>query len=329
MKSKKVVFLILFLLLGAFFFTRSRSRDCGKWTLTIGILQTASHPALDQARESFMAELAALSNGKISFVVQNAEGSLSQAHIIAQSFHTHMNIHAFFALGTLAAQAAVRAEKQKPIFLSAVTDPAVLGLSEKVSNVCGTTDQVDTEAQAELMSLFFPSARTVSILYNPSEHNSRVMVQRMRDSLKRRGMDSITLGVHSESEIAQTIACASRKGDLLAVPTDNLLGGAMASVAREACKRRRPLIISDTSLLSQGAFLALGVDYVDLGKQTAQLAHRVLFLGETAQKAGFLPPLDSKAALNEEVREDMKIPIPQELLERITVWQKKEMAHDE
>lgn len=188
---------------------------------------------------------------------------------------------------------------------------------------------MDTEAQAELISHLFPIARTVVILYNPSEHNSRVMVQHMQRSLQQKGMESITLGVHSESEIAQTVACASRKGDLLAVPTDNLLGGAMASVAREARKRSCPLIISDISLISQGAFLALGVDYRELGRKTAQLAHRVLFLGEKAQKVGFLHPFGSKAFINEEVCKELNISLPPEHVQKITLWRKEEMAHVE
>jgi len=273
---------------------------------TIGIIQTASHPALDQAREGFMAEIRReLQN--VDFVVQNAEGSLSQAQGIAESFHTHKNINAIFAIGTPAVQAAAKAEKQKPIFIAAVSDPESLGIIHPGTNICGTTDQVNTDSQAELILNLVPTVQTIAILYNPGENNSCIMVKKMQRSLEQRGLKNVTIGVHAESEIAQAVAAAARKGDVILIPNDNLLAGAMTLVAQEALKKKCPLFVSDIALVEKGAVAAQGAEYSDLGKNTAEMARQVLSLGKTPEDVGIVHPTNPKTILNKRVLDHLQI----------------------
>ncbi len=324
MLSKPLLILTcLIVILGGLFFYKTSGSDTETAPLTIGIIQTATHPALDQARESFIAEITRLSNQKLSFVIQNAEGSLSQAQSIAESFHAHKKINAIFAIGTPAVQAAARAEKQKPIFIAAVSDPESLGIIYPGTNVCGTTDQVDTDAQADLILKIVPTVQTVVIIYNPGENNSQVMVKKMQHSLQKRGLKNIAFGVHSESEIAQTITTASRKGEVILVPADNLLVGAMPLVSKEALKKGRPLFASDIPSVEKGALIAQGADYSDLGKHTAEMAYQVLLLGNKPQDVGIIHPTNSKILMNKEVMEALQISIPQELLSSITLIERK------
>lgn len=319
MLSKPLLILMcLIVVLGGLFFYKKNRFDAES-TITIGIIQTATHPALDQAREGFITEITKLSNGMVSFVIQNAEGSLSQAQSIAESFHAHKKINAIFAIGTPAVQAIARAEKQKPIFIAAVSDPESLGVIYPGSNVCGTTDQVDSDAQADLILKIVPAAQTVVIIYNPGENNSQVMVKKMQHSLQERGLKNITFGVHSENEIVQTITTASRKGQVILVPADNLLVGAMPLVAKEALKNGRPLFASDIPSVTKGALIAQGADYSDLGKETAEMAYQVLLLGKKPQEVGIIHPRNSKILINKQVVEDLQISIPQELLPSITL----------
>jgi putative ABC transport system substrate-binding protein len=280
---------------------------------TIGILQTASHPALDQAREGFITEMGRLSEDKIDFVIQNAEGSLSQAQSIANNFHAHKKIKAIFAIGTPAVQAAAKAEKEKPIFIAAVSDPESLGVVFPGSNVCGTTDQVSTDAQADLILKLVPAVQTVAIVYNPGENNSQVMVKKMRTSLQQKGLQFTELGVHAENEIAQTIAAAAHKGEAILIPNDNLLAGAMTLVAKEAAKKRSPLFVSDIALIEKGPLAAQGAEYSDLGKATADLAHRVLFLHHSPDKVGIVHPASTKIVINQGVLQDLRISLPNSL----------------
>ncbi len=297
-------FAFIIVILGCFFCYKGFSKP--ESVCTIGIIQTASHPALDQARDGFMTEIRRLSNHKVDFVIQNAEGSLSQAHIIAESFHTHKKIKAIFAIGTPAVLAAAKAEKQKPLFIAAVSDPESLGIIHPGTNICGTTDQVNTDAQAELILKLVPTVQTVSILYNPGENNSQIMVTKMQQSLEKRGLKNATFGVHAENEIAQTVAAAARKGEVILIPNDNLLAGAMTLVAKEALKKKCPLFVSDIALVEKGALAAQGAEYSDLGKNTAEMAHKVLS-GESPEKVGIVHPSSSKLIVNQSVLDALEI----------------------
>jgi putative tryptophan/tyrosine transport system substrate-binding protein len=281
---------------------------------TIGIIQTATHPALDQTRESFSIELSRLLNGKVRFLIQNAEGSLAQAQSIAESFHTHSKISAIFAIGTPAVQAAARVEKRKPIFIAAVSDPDSLGVIFPGTNVCGTTDRIDTDAQANLIQSILPATKTVAILYNPGESNSQAMVEKMKHSLECLGLIHASYGVISENQIAQTIATASRKAQVILIPPDNLVAGAITLVSKEALLKKCPVFASDILLVAQGAFIAQGANYSDLGKQTAIMAHKVLTFENTPQEAGIVHPSDSKILVNKRISEELHICIPQNLV---------------
>jgi putative tryptophan/tyrosine transport system substrate-binding protein len=301
-------------ILGGLLIFKPHAQKSDEAILTIGIIQTATHPALDETRESFIAQLSELLHGNVRFVIQNAEGSLPQAQSIAESFHTHKKIKAIFAIGTPAVQAASRVEKQKPIFIAAVSDPESLGIIFPGTNICGTTDRIDTDAQAELIRSMFPSAKTVAIIFNPGETNSQVMVEKMKASLANRGLHHASFGVHSENEIAQTVAAASRKADLILVPADNLIAGAMPLVSKEALKKGRPVVASDILLVKKGALFASGASYSDLGKKTAVMAHKVLILAVTPQEAGLVNPTDTKIFANTKITKELHICIPEDLL---------------
>ncbi len=300
------------IVLGTFFCYKGLSQD--KSIVTIGIIQTASHPALDQARDGFIAEMNHLSGQKVDFIIQNAEGSLSQAQSIAKNFHAHKKINGIFAIGTPAVQAAAKAEKQKPIFIAAVSDPESLGIIFPGTNICGTTDQINTESQADLILKLVPTVQTVSIVYNPGENNSQIMMKKMQQSLQKRGLKNVTLGVHAENEIAQTIAAASRKGEVILIPNDNLLAGAMTLVAKEALKKKCPLFVSDIALVEKGALIAQGDEYSEMGKTTAEMAHKVLFLENNPENVGIVHPTSSKIFINKDVLEELQISLPKDLV---------------
>lgn len=289
-------------LLGWFTFKGTARSDA----LTIGILQTASHPALDQSREGFIEEMRRLSTKKIDFVVQNAEGSLSQAQTIADSFHAHKKISAIFAIGTPAVQAIARAEKEKPIFIAAVSDPESLEIIHPGTNICGTTDQVNTDAQVDLILELVPNAQTITLIYNPSENNSQTMVKKIQNSLDKRNLKNITLGVHSISDLPQIVRAASTKGEAILIPNDNLVASAISLVAKEVSSKKCPLFVSDIALVEKGALAAQGADYTDMGKITATLAHEVLFLEKTPEAVGIVHPTNPKTIINKEVLENLK-----------------------
>lgn len=314
MFSKRLCITILSIgLMGTILFLTSRTQKTAPPVPIIGIIQTATHPALDQARESFTRELSRLLNGRIEFIIQNAEGSLPQALSIAKSFHTHTKISAIFAIGTLAVQAAARFEQHKPIFIAAVSDPESLHILFPGTNVCGTSDRINTDAQADLIKASFPAAKTVAILYNQEEANSQAVVENMKLSLENRGLNHLCLGVHSENQLAQTISIAINKADVILTPPDNLIAGAMPLLSKMALKKKCPVIASDVLLVDRGALMAQGVNYKELGKQTAIMAHKVLAFKQSPEKVGIAHPSELQLSVNARIAEILNLSLPRPL----------------
>ena len=94
MSFKRVIVIIFFLIIGVGVMKLRQRTQLHKenHVCTIGILQTASHPALDAAREGFMTAIKEKVGDRIDFVIRNGQGSISNIHAIAQQFHAKNDI---------------------------------------------------------------------------------------------------------------------------------------------------------------------------------------------------------------------------------------------
>ncbi|MBT3456231.1 ABC transporter substrate-binding protein [bacterium] len=240
--------------------------------LTIGILQTASHPALDAARTSFVNSLRKTLGNRVNFVTRNAQGIISNAHTIAQSFHNNKNIDGILAIATPAAQAMANIEKKKPIFITAITDPNKLGLIHKKTNVCGSSDVIDIDRTVRLLSELAPKAKTVAIIFNTGEVSSADMAETMKQKLQKNGLSVISLGITQECDIIHATQKACKDADAVLTPIDNTIASTISLMANKAKKAHKPLIVSDNLLVEKGALAAAGTDYKTCGLQAAECA---------------------------------------------------------
>ena len=286
---------------------------------TIGILQTASHPALDAVRDGFMEELQSKFGGDVAFVVQNAQGSISQAHTIAQQFHANRQLNGVFAIATPAAQAMSAVDKVKPIVIAAVTDPNALGLIYPMTNVCGVTDAINVSAEIDMLVQLVPSAKTVGLLYTSGETNSLVMAKQMRQELEARGLVVTDFAVSNESDLAALTELACRKVDVLLAPTDNMVASAISLITTIMLKYKKPFIVSDNMLLKFGPLAARGVDYKASGKQAAQLAYKVVVEGKKPYELPIEQADSTKAFVNQATLDALGLVIPEGLKEHLTL----------
>ena len=313
--SKKIIIMVA--LAGAFLLSFVIAKQVRKpittVLYTIGILQTASHPALDAARDGFMEELQSKLGADVAFIVQNAQGSVSQAHTIAQQFHANRQLSGVFSIATPAAQAMSAVDKVKPIFIAAVTDPNALGLIYPTTNVCGVTDAINVPAEIEMLVHLIPTTKTVGILYTSGETNSLVMAKQMRQELEARGLTVTDFAVTNESDLAALTELACRKVDVLLSPTDNMIASAISLISTITLKNKKPFMVSDNMLVKFGPLAARGVDYKLSGKQAAQVAYKVLVEGAKPFELLIEQADSKKAFINRETMTFFGIVVPQEL----------------
>jgi putative ABC transport system substrate-binding protein len=278
--------------------------------ITIGIIQTATHPALDEARTSFIETLQGKLHSDVHFVTYNAEGSIAHAHAIAQRLSVRNDIKVFYAIATPAAQAIAAVEKNRPIIIAAVTDPTVLGTQ---TTICGVHDMIDMHKEIAMLHQLLPNAKTVALLYNNAETNSLCQVQRMKEELTALGITSINIGIAQETDIPMAIALACRKADVLLCPTDNMIASAMELVTTLALSHKKPVIACHNEAVKQGALAACGVDYKACGKQAGEIAYALIMEGKKTEELPIVCPKTDTVYINQKSLEALNISIPETL----------------
>ncbi|QEK10932.1 ABC transporter substrate-binding protein [Crassaminicella thermophila] len=300
---------------------KSDSTGVKKDVIKIGITQIVEHPALDAAREGFIDALESkgLKDGEnISIDFQNAQGDMPTAQTIAQNFVSKKK-DIILAIATPTAQAAFNATKEIPIIITAVTDPKEAGLVkswEKTgTNVTGTSDMAPIKKQFALLKKLVPNAKRVGILYNTSETNSEIQIQRAKEIAPEFELEITTTGVTSVNEVPQALSELLGKIDVLYTPTDNLVASAMPLVASECMKKHIPIIGAERAHVENGALATEGIDYYKLGFQTGLVAVEVIN-GKNPKDIPIATLENTKLVVNMDTAKGLKIDLPKDVKEQ-------------
>ncbi|WP_227767367.1 ABC transporter substrate-binding protein [Zhaonella formicivorans] len=290
----------------------------------LGIIQVAEHPALDASRQGFLDVLA--ENGykegeNLVVDYQNAQGDQSNLKTIAQKFVTD-KVDMAFAIATPSAIAMAGETDKIPILITAVTDPVTAKLvksnEEPGTNVTGTTDMTPVKEQLDLLQKIVPAAKKVGVIYNSSEINSEVQVEIAKEAAAGLGLEIVEATVTGSAEVMQVTQSLVGKVDAIYVPTDNVVASSIASVVSVAEAAKLPLIVGEKGMVEGGALATIGIDYYKLGRQTGEMALKVIKGADPASM-----PIESLKSIdivvNKKAAERMGVTIPQEILDKAQV----------
>lgn len=307
----------LLAIIGTFFMLRTTDQKTSHAPITIGVIQTASHPALDAARNGFVDTIKAHYGDNVAIIARNAQGSIASAHTIAQSFHARADLTAIYAIATPAAQAAASVEKQKPIIIAAVTDPQAAGLFDANTNICGSSDMADAHDTVALMHQLLPNAKTVALLYNSAEINSQVQIAALKKELLKLGLKPLDIAFTAEADVPAAVTSACQKAEALVLPNDNIISSSIQLVVELALKSKKPVIASDNLLVKHGVLAARGVDYYASGQQAAACAIDVMSNGKKPQDMNIAKPTPGAITVNKKTAAALGIVIPDELHDEV------------
>lgn len=262
---KKLIYLLILI---PFFFTSCKKQEKA---ITIGIAKVVDHPSINEIEKGIKD---GLKDKNIKIEVKSANGEIATADLIAKSFKMN-NMSAVIGIGTLPSQALKSANTDTPVIFSCVTDPVSANL--KGDNITGICDRLDTTYdELKLLKKAFPKVKNIGIIYSTSELNSLAHIKDIETSAKKLNLDVIKLGVTNSSEIPQVTTNLLNKADAIYVPIDNLVVANISYLITKANEKRKPLIASDSSSVKLGALFSIGLDYYELGKQTANILLEVL-----------------------------------------------------
>lgn len=319
--NKKLLSLVLSLTLGVTLLTgcsgSSESSGSTDEVKKVGITQLVEHPALDQAKEGFvegLKENGFVEGENLEIDFQNAQNDNPTSQTIASNFVNDKK-DLIFAISTPSAQAALNATQDIPIVFTAVTDAVEAGLvksnESSENNVTGTSDAIPVAKALELIKKFVPDVKTIGVVCNTSEINSKLQVDALREAAEKEGIKVVDKGATQANEVNQAVAAVAKEADVIFAPTDNLVASSMPIITKVATENKIPVIGSEEGHVENGALACNGISYKELGKKAGEMAAQIL-KGEKQPSEIPVTTLDeTETIINKSTMETLGIKDPQ------------------
>lgn len=323
MKRYLIIAITILLIAGLVLTGCSASTPAGntsaeKEVYKVGLIQLIEHPSLDYVREGILKAIKdnGFEEGKnIIIDYQNAQNDQANLDNIAKKF-VGDKVDLIISITTPATQIVAANTEDIPIVFSAVTDPVsakiVESLEKPGANITGVSDLNPFEAQFEMMEKVVPDAKKIGIVYNTSEVNSQVQVDKAKEFGAKLGYDIITAPIVNSSEVLQaTQTLVGKQIDAFYVITDNTVATSINSLAKVAIDNKIPTIVAEDSQVEGGCLISIGIDYNIHGYQAGEMAVRVLNGAKPAET-----PVEFQKELmvviNSETQKALGITLPEE-----------------
>lgn len=249
---------------------------------TVGVLQLVEHGSLNAAYEGFkegLAEAGYTEGENLMIEYQNAQNSQDNLKSMSERL-VNANPDLLLGIATPAAVSLANETTDTPIVVTAVTDLVGAKLAdsneEPGRNITGTSDMVPIEQQINLLLSIVPDAKTIGIMYNAGEANSKIQADLAEEALKAAGVDVKVLTANTTNDVQQVTTSLTKDVDGIYIPTDNTFASAAAIVGEVAKETKTPIVAGSVEQVDDGALATYGIDYKSLGIQTGKLAAKIL-----------------------------------------------------
>lgn len=300
--------------------TKETGADGNDTSYTIGISQFAEHGSLDNCREGFLKGLEeeGIVEGKnLKIIYDNAQTDTGTASTIAEGF-VSQKVDLVCAIATPCAMSAYNAcmETDIPVVYTAVSDPAKAGLADKdgnsVGNITGSSDVLPVKAQLEMIRKILPEAEKIGIIYTTSEANSISTIASYKELAGTYGFEIVDSGITAPSEVEMAAADLVQKVDCITNLTDNTVVDALQTVLAIADEAGIPVFGSEIEQVKAGCVASMGIEYVELGRQTGVMAAKILKGEAKASETPFLSATEAELYVNRAAADNIGLEMKEE-----------------
>ena len=293
--------------------TDAPSQTAGK-VFKVGICNYVDDASLNQIVDNIKSQLEALGkqNGvtfEISYDNCNADPNvLSQ--IITNFIADGVDLMVGVATPVAIAMQAATETNKIPVVFSAVSDPVSAKLVESLekpgSNLTGTSDYLDTSAVMDLIFAADPDAKTIGLLYDVGQDSSATPIAAAKEYLDKKGVKYIERTGTTVDEVTLAARALAADGvDAVFTPTDNTVMTAELSIYEIFAEAGIPHYTGADSFALNGAFLGYGVDYANLGVETANMIADILINGKDPAETPVMTFDNGTATVNTEICEKL------------------------
>lgn len=290
----------------------------------IGIVQPMEHTSLGQIREAIIAGLESAPDAEnIEIIYKNGQGDAANTNAIVTEF-VGSGVDMIIPIATGAAQVAAAATTDIPIVFAAVSYPVEAGLvpalDSTTGNVTGVSNAIPVEDIIGLCQTLTPDVKTMGMLYNTGEVNAVSSVERAKAACGTAGIEVVEATITSTADLLQAVQSLTGKVDAIFTPNDNTVASAMPTLAAEAIAAKLPVYVGADSMVQDGGFATVGIDYELLGSQVAQMALRIKNGGAIADNPVEVVSVYSNM-VNLATAEAIGVELPQEVLDTFTLFE--------
>ncbi len=195
-----------------------------------------------------------------------------------------------------------------PVVFSAVSDPVGAGLVAAMdapgSNITGTSDALNTDAVFDLMLAADPDIQTVGLLYDKSQDSSTAAIAAAKAYCEGKGITVVEKTGTNNGEISLAADALLASGaEAVFTPTDNNVMTAELAIYEKFIDAKVPHYGGADSFALNGAFMGYGVNYVELGTATADMAVEILSEGKDPSSLAVQTMDNGIATVNTETAE--------------------------
>ncbi len=270
--------------------SKSLGSDGGK-TYKVGIVQYVDDASLNQIQQAIQTELDA--QGKelgvtfdykdYTFNGQADQTTLNQ--IMADLVSDEVDIIIPIATPTAVVAQSATEDNQIPVIFSAVSDPVSAGLVDSMdapgSNVTGVSDALNTEAIMKLILAGNKDTKKIGLLYDKSQDSSKNPIEEAKAFCEENQIEVVEKTGTTNDEISLAADALVAAGvDAVFTPTDNTVMIAELAIYEKLINAKVPHYCGADSFALNGAFCGYGVNYEELGTETAKIAVDVLVNGK-------------------------------------------------
>ncbi len=254
-----------------------KTSDSKKDEVTVAIVQPMSHSSLDQIRDTIVKKLK--DSGKnIKIVTDNANGDSAANNTILENDKAKgVDIVVPIATSTAQSAKSVYEGTTTPIVFAAVSDPVAAGLTgNDCENITGVSNNIPADEIVKLIYNFQPDCKKIGFVYTSSETNSVSTITAAKKYCDDNKIAYEEVSIANVSELQTAVETLLSKGvDALYTGNDNTIASAMATYTDAAYSRNVPIYCGADSMVADGGFATVGVNYVQLGEQVADLVLQI------------------------------------------------------
>jgi putative ABC transport system substrate-binding protein len=224
-----------------------------------------------------------LEEGKhFALELRDLRGDLKAAGPAARDLE-RQKVDLIFTNATSVTQAVKQATSEVPVVFTIGSDPVAMGLVQSVARPGGRLTGIHFQARdvtpkrLELLKETVAGLRRVVTFYDPQNTSAAAGARLARDAARQLGVELIEQHVSSVAALeARLKALAGGGFDAYLYVPDAMVASQGQRVIDAARAHRLPTAFHEPAWVDQGALLAYGVSYREVGRQAARYVEKIL-----------------------------------------------------